>query len=383
MAPSSFRTSLCVSSFARDFAGDGTVYTDGERTATTWGELQDLFVAHGGNEVFIRLNTQKSASKRVGGATMEDAEDFLRLAVERDLPVNPELMCVGDYMDFMRQDAPDFSSWPELDLPRKPWSQYTLDEMCEALAAYGEAAARRILSSGCRVNVWDLGNETNFGFAGVNIGLPTSVNPRLERARLMSVMARPGFGAAWLEKNVWRFNAEMFAAVASGIRRVDPAAVFSCHISTVTATPGYAARYFAALARYGFEPAEAGISFYPSAPGPFPNPMRRFQKIVRRVQDECGIPVFVAEYAYPSRPMDAGAEFASWSKRAKGYPLSPAGQAAFARDLVQWGAENGVTGIRPWAPDFLGEWGPMSLFEDDPASRTATAKPAIGAFVPA
>lgn len=70
-------------------------------------------------------------------------------------------------------------------------------------------------------------------------------------------------------------------------------------------------------------------------------------------------------------------------KGAKGYPLSPAGQAALARDLVQWGAENGVTGIRPCAPDFLGEWGPMSLFEYDEASRTATAKPAIGAFVPA
>jgi hypothetical protein len=81
--------------------------------------------------------------------------------------------------------------------------------------------------------------------------------------------------------------------------------------------------------------------------------------------------------------MDADPEFASWTKGAKGYPLSPSGQAAFARDLVQWGAENGVTGIRPWAPDFLGEWEPMSLFDDDAASFTATAKPALSAFTPA
>lgn len=101
-----------------------------------------------------------------------------------------------------------------------------------------------------------------------------------------------------------------------------------------------------------------------------------------RVNEECGIPVFVSEFAYPSRRMDPAAEFASWTKSVRGYPLSPTGQAALARDLVQWGAENGVTGIRPWAPDFLGEWGPMSLFDHDAVSRIATAKPAVGVFAP-
>lgn len=379
----SFRTSLCVSSFARDFADDGTVYRDGDRQASTWCELQDLFVARGGNEIYFRLNTRKRSSKRAGGVALEDAMDFLRLAVERDLPVNPEVMCVGDYMDFMKQDAPDFRDWPELGLPEKPWSAYDLDEMCTALDSYGEAVARRILETGCRVITWDLGNETNFGFAGVNIGLDTVVNPRLSGARMMSVMMRPGFGAKWLEKNVWRFNAEMFAAVATGIRRADPAAEFSVHISTVAATAGYTARYFATLARHGFAPAEAGVSFYPSAPGPFRDQLGRFQRLVTRVREECGIPVFVAEYAYPSSPMDADAEFSSWSRAAPGYPLTAAGQAAMARDIVQWGAENGVSGIRPWAPDHLGDWGPMSLFDLDAATRVATAKPALAAFAAA
>jgi arabinogalactan endo-1,4-beta-galactosidase len=382
MTASTFRTSLCVSSYARDFPADGTVYTDGHRVARTWTELQDLFVAHGGNEIYFRLNTQKTSTKRVGGVALEDAMDFLHLAAARDLPVNPEVMCVGDYMDFMRQDAPDFDEWPELDLPSKPWSEYTLDEMCGALEAYGEAVARRILSTGCRVNVWDLGNETNFGFAGVNLGLSTVVNPKLARTHMMSVMAQPGFGAAWLEKNIWRFNAEMFAAVASGIRKSDPAAVFSCHISTVTASPNYAARYFTTMTAHGFDLAEAGVSFYPSAPGPFRDPMARFQKLVTRVREECGIPVFVSEYGYPSAKLARDAEFSSWSKPAPGYPLTPSGQEAFATDVVQWGAENGLSGIRPLAPDFLGGWEPMSLFEYDPSSRTATSKPALAAFAP-
>ena len=48
----------------------------------------------------------------------------------------------------------------------------------------------------------------------------------------------------------------------------------------------------------------------------------------------------------------------------------------------QGGAENGVSGVRPWAPDYLGDWGPMALFELDPRTHVASAKPALSAFVP-
>ena len=33
---------------------------------------------------------------------------------------------------------------------------------------------------GCTVNNWNLGNEANFGFAGVSLGLKTAVNKKLE-----------------------------------------------------------------------------------------------------------------------------------------------------------------------------------------------------------
>lgn len=48
----------------------------------------------------------------------------------------------------------------------------------------------------------------------------------------------------------------------------------------------------------------------------------------------------------------------------------------------QGSAENGVSGVRPWAPDYLGDWGPMALFELDPRTHVASAKPALSAFVP-
>jgi hypothetical protein len=53
----------------------------------------------------------------------------------------------------------------------------------------------------------------DIGFAGVNLELPS-----------LRGISMPALGARWIEKNVWRFHAELRAAVASGVRRVDPAA---------------------------------------------------------------------------------------------------------------------------------------------------------------
>jgi hypothetical protein len=62
------------------------------------------------------------------------------------------------------------------------------------------------------------------------------------------------------------------------------------------------------------------------------------------------------------------------------YPLSPRGQADFTRDLVAWGARTGhLSGVRPWAPDFVGQvWGAMSFF--DLQGRTAVARPGLDAI---
>ena len=43
-------------------------------------------------------------------------------------------------------------------------------------------------------------------------------------------------------------------------------------------------------------------------------------------------------------------------------------------DLITWGKENGMAGIRPWAPelDWVNPW-----FDFDESTKTATAKTAL------
>lgn len=386
-----FRYSLGVSPYNKDFAKGHeelaeydrplkVSFFDGKRTASTRAELEEMFLAHGGTEMWVRINMRRKTGSDATEAEkrhyMENCVGDLELAAKYKVPINPELLCVADYMDFSKQDAPDFAEYPEA-APSRPWQECSLDEMCEALEKYGELMAREILSHGCKVNVWDIGNETNYGFAGLNVGLENAVSPKLGHTKVESLYIKPNMGANWLAENVWRYNAKQFAAVARGVRKADPGALFSVHLSTVVGGSKFCVKYFDTLRENGFVPDQAGISFYPSTPGIGNDRMKLFKEIVSGIYKECGLPVFVAEYAYPSEKMSPTAEFSSWSHGAKGYPLGEGSQARFLKDMIDWGRENGLAGIRPFAPDFLEDWEPMGLFRKVPGKNEATAKEAL------
>lgn len=367
-----FRLSLCVSPYMLSFAEQGLAFTDGRLTAKTPLDLQRLYNQHGSTEMWVRINMRRQGA----GHAFSNSLEQLRIARELDMPVNPELLCVRDYMDMSKQDRADFTDYPEISLQR-PWEECSLDEMCSALEQYGAAAARQILATGCRVNVWDIGNETNFGFAGVNVGLRTAVNPSLVKTKTdLRIYIRPHMGANWLAQNVWQYNARMFSAVAAGIRQVDGGAKVSVHIATAIADPYYGETYFSTLMKHGFRPDEAGISFYPSTPGPWPDQFKKLKEMVGAIVHRLGLRVFIAEYAYPSAPMTEG-EFKGWNRKTKGYGHCPSDQSRLLRDIIQWGKENGLSGIRPFAPDLNGHWEPMALFSHDPNTRLSTAKQAL------
>lgn len=372
-----FRLSLCVSPYMMGFAEQGISFSDGAMTAASPLELQQLYNRHGATEMWVRINMRKRGMHPASETdhAFENSLGQLRIAKELDLPVNPELMCVRDYMDMSKQDSADFTEYPEISLPR-PWSTCNLEEMCVALEQYGAIVAEEILAAGCRVNIWDIGNETNFGFAGVSVGRKTAMNPKLEKANPMRIYPRPHLGAGWLAKNVWPYNALMMAAVAAGIRQVDPNAKVSVHIATAIADTHYVVTYYNTLMENGFRPDEAGISFYPSTPGIWFDQVKRFKEIVSAVHRHCGLKTFVAEYAYPSSPMREGA-FKSWNRRTRGYEHSEMDQSRLLQDLIAWGKENGLSGIRPFAPDLNGHWEPMSLFNYDPARKISIAKKAL------
>jgi hypothetical protein len=398
MAPSpDFRVSLSVSPFTESVLAAGTSYTDGTVTATTTEELQRLFVRHGANEVYARVGTRQTYRGGAGDHSMNRALDRARLAAALHLPLNPELGLFAVYGDIRCQPQPDFSDYPAIRLPAF-WASLTLDQMLAALRDYGAAAARQIVGTGAQVRIWDLGNEIEFGVAGVSVrpmrdgcdasgGAATEYHAPDLIDRAIGTMSfetlaqmRESQRIAWLEAHVWPHEAKMLAAVASGIRSVDAQARFSTHVSGIASTqPALAVAFFKAMKFGGFSADECGASYYPTASSAPRDRLAAFKEMAEAVHRELGCPLFVAEFGYPAATMSG---VFSWNAAVDGYPLTPDGQARFVRDLVAWGARNGVlSGIRPWAPDLvLPGWGPMSLFER--RGRVVTARPVLDAFTP-
>src|SRR5215470_14393106 len=163
-----FRVSLSVSPFTDMGIRYGISFTDGKLTAKSVEDLQRLFVSYGANEVYVRIATTQKYRTGFGDHSMEHALDRARMAKALNLPLNPELGLFNIYGDIRCQPSPDFSDYPEIKLPGE-WTSLKLEQMLPVLRQYGATAARQIMSTGAKVRIWDLGNEVEFGTAGVAV----------------------------------------------------------------------------------------------------------------------------------------------------------------------------------------------------------------------
>lgn len=369
-----FRMALSLSPFSADTFLSPYTYCANGMIARNREELQKLYMAYGATEMFARIATRRGVIHPKDGhgdrfSSLEEGLELCKIAAKLNIPMNPEIMCAYTYMDMDRQQAPNFVEYPEIVALQKGkgWEKLSLDEMKVVLQAYGTFVATEILKTGCYVENWNLGNEANFGFAGVSIGLKTAVNPKLERVKVWQRNVLPFIGTGWLKKNLWKYNALLMKALSEGIicgyknLGMDYSKVkFSTHIATVVSNEKNAVQYFQTLQQYGFKLAVAGISFYPSAPCAYKNTMDMYKKIVSAIRTTCKVPVFIAEFAFPSGEVKG--PYAGWNRPVQGYEFNQKGQASIYHDTIAWGKENGVIGIRYWAPDFK-EWGTMSMFE--------------------
>ena len=392
-----FRISLSVSPFTELLFKGGIVFTDGQVTARNAEELQKLYVKYGANEVYARIATTRSYRTGFGDHSVNKGLERARLAKALNLPFNPELGLFNIYGDIRCQPAPDFTEYPELKVSGD-WTALTLEQMLPALRSYGAIAAREILKTGVKVRIWDLGNEIEFGTAGVAVRpmpggcddtaggprwykAPDRIDPAIGKMSVIDLLKMPEpERIAWLRKHLWPHEARILGAVAGGIRSVDPGARFSTHISGVGAVlPALSVAFYKAVAEGGFLPDELGFSFYPSSSSRPPQRLQAFQKTMQEVRRELDRPVFIAEFGYPSGELHEGM-FADWNHPLENYPLTKEGQAAVLKDLAAWGAANGVTGIRPWGPELAAApgWAPFALFALD--GKTASAQPGLGAI---
>ena len=403
MAKDDFRVALSLSPFTLNQFDQGYTFKIGDQTATTPAELQQIYQSLGSTEMYVRLATKRHKTYNPDGTldnttdgkpdenanvhTFDQVMQTCRIAASLNIPINPEVMCAYIYMDMDGTQAPRFyeSDYPELyakpefaDIMRgKEWKDLSLDEICKVLEIYGEFVGDSILATGCTVNDWNLGNEANFGFAGIGIGTPNSFDQKLAKAGQLKRYMSSLFSLWWLKKHVWCYNVQQYAALQKGILKayqkagIDASNVkFSTHIATVTSTPRATSAFFSYMMENGYDMKTAGISYYPSAPAMSFNKKKMFTKTVTRINKKCGLPVFIGEFSYPSQDMVG--PFAGWNKQIKGYKKDQQGQADIYRDVIAWGKDHGLIGIRYWAADYEGEWYPMSMFTFE--NKVGTAK---------
>ena len=403
VAAEPFRVALSLSPFTLNQFEAGYTFKIGDKTATTPAELQQIYKDLGSTEMYVRLATKRHKTYKTDGTldnttdgkadenanvhTFDQVMQTCRIAAALNIPINPEVMCAYIYMDMDGTQAPRFyeTDYPELYakpefaaiMRGKEWAELSLKDICTVLEIYGEFVGDSILATGCTVNDWNLGNEANFGFAGIGIGVPNSFDQKLAKAGPMKRYMSSLFSLWWLKKHVWCYNVQQYAAIKRGILKAytkagkDASGVhFSTHIATVTSTPRATAAFFTYMIENGYDMQTAGISYYPSAPAMSFNKKKMLTKTVTRINKKCGVPVFIGEFSYPSQEMVG--PFAGWNQQLRGYTKSQQGQTDIYRDVIAWGKDHGLIGIRYWAPDYEGEWYPMSMFTFE--NKVGTAK---------
>lgn len=386
-----FRVALSLSPFSLNQFKEGYEFKVNDDVATTPEQLQGIYKNLGSTEMYVRIGTKRHTTtdniNRFTGKedentnvhTLDQALELCQIAASLNIPINPEIMCAYYYMDMERQEFPLMleEEYPELyaiqefsDIMKdKQYSQLKLDEICTVLEIYAKFVATKILETGCTVDNWNIGNEANCGFAGIAMGLKSAVNPALEKKSNISKYMSSLFSVGWLKENLWNYEAKAMASVKKGVLSaydelgVDSSKLkFSTHIATVTSTTRSAVSFFKTLKSNGYDVDVAGISFYPSAQSMVFDKWDLLQRTIVRINNECKIPVFIAEFSYPSGAMNG--PFKGWNKKFGKYPLSQKGQQDVYSDIIAWGKNNGICGIRYWAPDYKG-WYAMSMFEFD------------------
>ena len=146
--------------------------------------------------------------------------------------------------------------------------------MERALRQYGVLAARQILATGVRVNYWDLGNEVDWGVAGVAIrgfnpagyNPPDAVDPAIGQMTAAQLLQMPEADRiAWLQQHMWPYVGRLLAAVAQGVRSVARAARFSTHLASIAVQDAtFPVAFWAAMNRAGYYPDQFGTSLYPT-----------------------------------------------------------------------------------------------------------------------
>lgn len=298
----------------------------------------ELFAANGANAFRLRLFVGEKGESKL---------DFATEMAKRAVPIGLKPYLVL----FLSDDWADVNKQPAL----AEWADLSLEERAEAIRKYSYETVQHFIEQGITMDFYEIGNEIDYGIAGV---FADTKHPRDPRN---------------LRQSIWVDEAFLIKAAIEGVRIADPEAKILLHIAT-SWSPDFASAFFQAMIDLGVDYDYVGLSYYPSAFGSLT--AIQFCVTLDRLSAEVGKPIIIAETAYPSEPPTGGL-FHDWRRPVYGYPLTPEGQAWWLMDVLEAMRDRGdVMGVYIFSPSFWfsGElWGPFALFNSEGRARPAVA----------
>jgi len=324
--------------YSRELAAKGAVWKIAGRKI----ELFPAFRKAGVDSVRVRVWTGQT-----GPSGLDYAVQVATSAQKAGMKPYLVFFLNDNWADYVKQPAP--ASWAGLPLAEK----------LRKVTAYSEATARAFQRAGVKCDLYEIGNEIDFGICGE---FEEDWGCR--------------FDILHMETQVWNRAAQVILAAEQGIRAVNPHAKFMLHL-TQWWNPDYCTTFARVMRAGGVQLDYVGLTFYPSSGL---CPQQQFTDLgvsIDKIYAATRCPVIICEYAYPSQA-SFGGQFSTWNHPVESYPLDEDGQRRWATDFLAYcRGQQHIMGAFYWSPEWYNEdlWPAFALFRAD-----GEAKPALRAF---
>lgn len=291
------------------------------------------------------------SSLEVSGALLREAADFgMRLHA----------------MLFLSDGAAHAGTQPR---PSK-WAGLSEAEVADQLEQHGAELANYFASLGLDIEVFEIGNEIDFGVCGVRLVDTVPVPPGVD----------PVNDPIWMRDNVWVLGAPLLKAAIRGVLSVYPNARILLHIAGF----GYsnnniaATGFFQSMTDLGVRFDVAGLSFpYMHGGTVVPQPYFEDPAFLNTLDQIAtfGAPLQIVEVAYPADPVGAS------QTPSLRYPFTPDGQADFVRDFAA-AVRGRVEAFHYFYPDYYPGFDPQlpELENGGLFTQPGMGRPALAVF---
>jgi arabinogalactan endo-1,4-beta-galactosidase len=298
-----------------------------------------------------------------GSDSLPYAVNTAKLVQGQGMKCSVTLFMSSDWSDISKQPAP--AQWNTL----YDYSNLSVEHKADIIRNYTQNTTRCLLSNNIDADLYEIGNEIDYGFSGI-------FEQNFTRQENIS----------WMRNTIWQQEACLLRAGVEGVLAVDPTSQFILHIAHWWDF-NFCAAFFTTMMDNGIPIAYLGLSFYPSSGifnitqayqgiGNGTLSQLLFQQTTEKLASTFEKPLIISEYAYPSSSLILG-PFSSFNHAVKGFPLTRQGQKAWLRDFHQWIENHSfIAGTFYFSPEFHRIiWCPFSLF-----TYLGNAKPAIDVF---